>query len=158
MTVQITDSLDIEGMHAMVACDMFIEQHPRIVRLSDEAAEESCPGVISTGCHREFWASWSINCGKLYLVDVVGRFVLAGEEPLFAEWFSGLIWVGVGKRIGRPDIGYGLFERMLNIEVRNGVVLHQREWRFDSTGNEIQAPPDASPPFVGELPSWIRKK
>jgi hypothetical protein len=157
MTVQITDSLDIEGMHAMVACDMFIEPHPRIVRLSDEAAEESCAGALSTACHREFWASWAIKVGKLYLVDVIGRFVLVGEELLFAEWYSGTICAGAGKMLRRPTIGYGLCEREFEIEVQNGIVLQQREWRFDSSGNVIQATPDA-PPYVGELPSWIRKK
>ncbi len=153
MTMQLADNLDIDGMHGAVCCDMFIESHPRIVRLSDEAAEESCPGALSTACHREFWANWSIKDGKLYLVDVIGRFVLVGEELLFAEWYSGLMHVGVGKRFGRPGIGYGLFERMLDIEVKNGIVLQQREWRFDSTGNVIQEPTDAPPHYEGDLPA-----
>ncbi len=156
--MQITDGLDIEGMHAMVACDMFIDPHSKIVRLSDDEAEESCPGALSTACHREFWASWAIKGGKLYLVDVIGRFVMVGEELLFAEWYSGTIQAGVGKMLRRPTIGYGSCERLIEIEVKDGIVLHQREWRFDLSGNVIQAPPDAPPPYVGELPSWIRKK
>jgi len=56
MTVQIPDSLDIEGMPAMIRCDMFIELCPRIVRLDDEAASASYPGntpkVLESNCFR----------------------------------------------------------------------------------------------------------
>lgn len=148
MTVQIQDSLNLEGEPAQLACDMEITQHPRIRNLSDEEASELCAWAFSTNCHRNFLASWAIKDGKLYLVDIVGVYELIGDEPLFAGWYSGTLRAQAGKMIRRPSIGYSsICEREFEIEVKGGVVIRQWEEQYDLSKLSVEPGPDA-PPFL----------
>jgi len=148
MTVQIQDSLSLEGTPASLACDMEIAEHPRIRRLSDEEAAESSGWVFSTNCHRNFLASWAILDGKLHLIRVEGIYELIGDGSLFADWYSGTLLVPTGKIVRRPAIGYSsTHERELCIEVKNGVVIRQWEERNDFS-RRIADP--------GDVPSFLR--
>lgn len=158
MTVQIQDSLNLEGEPVSLACDMKISEHPRILKLNDEEAIESCAWVFSTSCHRDFMASWEIKDGKLYLVDVIGTYNLIGEELLFADWYSGTVRVQAGNFIRRPSFGYTQCEREFEIEVKDGVVIKTKERKYDESGRQTNVEADAPPPYEGELPSWIRSR
>lgn len=159
MTVQIQDSLNLNGEPARLACDMEISQHPRIRKLSCEEAGESCEWAFSTNCRRNFLASWAIKDGRLYLIDVIGIYNLIGEELLFAEWYSGTLRVQAGKMIRRPFIGYSsICEREFEIEVKDGVVTNTLERRYDEAGCATQPAADNPPPYTGEPPPWLRNR
>lgn len=143
MTVQIQDSLNLDGEPVSLASDMEISEHPRIRKLNEEAASASYSGAFSTACHRNFLASWAIKDGKLYLVDVIGIYNLIGEELLFADWYSGTLEAQAGKLIRRPGIGCdSRYEREFEIEVKDGVVIRQWEVLAD-----LSVPSDV-PPFL----------
>lgn len=149
MTVQIQDSLSLEGTPASLACDMEIAEHPRIRKLSDEEAFESCGWAFSTNCHRHFLASWAILDGRLHLIGVEGIYELIGDEPLFAGWYCGTLCVPTGKKVRRPAFGYSsTHERELYIEVKDGLVIRQWEERNDFS--KLIADPGA------DVPSFLR--
>jgi hypothetical protein len=132
MTVQVQDSLNLDGELVWIAGDMVIVPHPRIRKLNDEEAIESCEWTFSTACHRGFLANWEIKDGKLYLIDVIGIFNLIGEELLFAEWYSGRLCVQAGAIIKRPSFGYDSGrERDIEIEVKDGMVIRRHEAKCD---------------------------
>lgn len=151
MTVQIYDSLNLEGTHTSIACDMGIAEHRRIRKLNVEEAGASYPGVFSTPCRRNFLASWAIKDGRLYLIDIIGIYSLIGEELLYADWYSGTLCIPAGEMIRRPHIGYsGIYERELYIEVMGGIVIRQSEKRHDL--KECFADPGQ------DAPSFLRRR
>jgi len=105
--------------------------HPRIWASHD--------GRLSTACWRGYIATWEIKDGRLYLVELSDRhtYRLEGDEPLFAEWFSGALSFlcdGVTTDIQGPyDIGDGtgpslqiVFRKAAKMQIRAGVVTQIR--------------------------------
>lgn len=56
--------------------------HPRVV-------EGKRPIAVIGGPVRTYVATWEIKDGRVYLVELTGGYRLEGNEPLFADWFSG---------------------------------------------------------------------
>ena len=105
--------------------------HPRIWASHD--------GQLSTACWRGYIATWEIKDGRLYLVELSDRYTyrLEGEEPIFAEWFSGdldFLCDGVTTDIPGPyDVGDGrdpsleiVFRKAAKMQIRAGVVTKIR--------------------------------
>lgn len=93
------------------------EAHPGVIH--DESADDH----FSTACQKGYTSDWQIANGKLYLTGLSGSYGLVGDEPLFAEWFSGTASIGYG-----PDWdAYSYYEKLLHIEFDHGVVVGMRE-------------------------------
>lgn len=127
MTAQFHEGLVLDGQRLSLACEPKIPEHPRIKKVSEEEANVSNPFVFSTACWRNYMGSWKIEEGRFYLVGIIGIYELVGDEPLFAEWFSGTLRVPIGNMTEYVHMGYASkYERELFIDVKNGLVV-QRE-------------------------------
>ena len=125
MTAQIHEIVIYEGEQMALASDPGIpEDHPKIV-LDTEFNQDStegltmvinpAPGVAattvagqtkdpkypsilnSTACWRQYIGTWEIKDGKLYLVDIIGKYKKIGDEPIFADWFTGRLKIPMGE-------------------------------------------------------------
>jgi hypothetical protein len=154
MTAQAHENLVYEGERtSMAACPPLPASHPRIVALSPQElrTRKDLPSVVgSTACWRGYIGSWEIREGRLYLTGVVGRYEMLGDEPVFAEWFSGVLRVPRGGLLQYVHMGYeSVYERDLYLKIEGGAVVET--WTVDNRksggGDEGAAAP----------PSWWRK-
>ena len=114
-----------------MACELDIPSHPRIVQISEKEAVESQPFIFSTACWRHYVGSWEIKNGQLYLVGIVGIYKLNGDDPLFADWYSGTLRVPIGDMCEYVHMGYAsVYERELFIVIQKGIVVSQYEKTF----------------------------
>ncbi len=126
MTAQIHEKIRYQGNRmGLATCPDFPEDHPRIIRLSDEEAFANDPSgmIFSTACWREYIGSWSIRRGKLYLTKLEGRFRLEGQEAIFADWFTGELHIPQGKVVDHIHMGFDtVYEEEIIFSLEKGVV------------------------------------
>ena len=129
MTAQVGEILIYEGSEVRMSFCPPIPDHIRIADFSNEkletlAKKENLPSVIfSTACWRGYIGTWEIKDGRFYLVKLSGRFELKGDEPLFADWFTGVLRIPQGEMLQYVHMGFGtVFEEELHIKVENGIV------------------------------------
>jgi len=128
MTAQVYEKLIYEGKEAsMASCPPLPENDPRIKELKDDEIEEGRSIVFSTACWRRYIGTWEINEGRFYLVDVIGKYKIVGESPIFADWFSGVIRIPRGKMLLYVHVGFGsVYEEELHLKIENGLVVETR--------------------------------
>ena len=124
MQPQKYDFLIFEGRKTAMMCALPLpENHPRVVELSwQEAERRPYPErVMWEGFHtcRLHFATWEIRDGRLYLHSIAGYYRLEGDEPLFADWCTGILRVPQGDEIQSREIVYALD---VDIVVERGVV------------------------------------
>jgi hypothetical protein len=62
-----------------------------------------------------------------YLIGLRGQFMLVGNEPLLADWFSGVIRIPRGKMLHYVHMGFGsVYEQELHIKIEQGRVVRSR--------------------------------
>lgn len=126
MTAQIHEILIYDGNETSMAfCPPLAEDNPRIKRLTDEEFKEDGLGgiIFSTACWRGYKGTWEIKEDRFYLVGLKGRYRLTGSEPLFADWFTGVLRIPRGEMILYVHMGYGsVFEEELHVKVEQGIV------------------------------------
>ena len=94
-----------------------------------------------TALWRGYTGTWTIEGGRLYLVKLAGTVRRAEviedvglshlfpdyPDGVFAHWYSGEIRCPMGEMLKYVHGGYGCsFEQDLFIEIKNGVVIHER--------------------------------
>lgn len=138
MTAQVHERLIIDGEETSMAfCPPLPEQHPRIFEPGPgEGAKARSDSILgSTACWRGYQGTWAINDGRLYLVDLRGRFQLREGEPVFADWFSGVLRLPKGEMLQYVHMGFGsIHEQEVHVRVEKGVVLTTRV--IDNRGKE----------------------
>lgn len=93
MTVQTHEKFFLNGIQTSMAfCPQLPATHSRIVSSAGDHP-------ISSMCWRQYVASWEIKNQKLYLIGISGKFQLVGDEPLLADWFSGVLRVSTGEAV-----------------------------------------------------------
>lgn len=134
MTAQIHEKIRYKGKRmGLATCPDFPEDHPRIIRLSEEEAFANDPSgmIFSTACWREYIGSWSIRRGKLYLTKLEGRFHLEGKDAIFAEWYSGELRIPGGEILEYVHVGFNsIYEEELILSVEQGVVTDTKTIEF----------------------------
>ena len=152
MTAQFHEGLIYEGKPCTMAfCPPLPVGHPRIAELTEEEMRESELDFIcsSTGCWRQYIGEWEIKDGRFYLVKISGRFQLKSEEPLFADWFSGVLRITKGERLLYVHMGFGsVYEEELHVKIERGIVTKTRE--LDNRGKEF----DEDELGWQNLPGW----
>ena len=84
--------------------------------------------MISTACWRGYVGSWEIKNDKFYLTGLSGEYQLIGEEPLLADWFTGVIRVPQGEMLRYVHMGFGsVYEEELHIKIVKGKVVKRRK-------------------------------
>ena len=135
MTAQIHELLTIDGRNTSMAfCPTFPLDHPRIVERDPAEPLQQEDGIMySTACWRGYQGTWEIKDGKFYLTSLHGRFRLLGEEPLLADWFSGMLRIPVGELLHYVHMGFGsVYEEEAHIRISEGLVVETR--RIDNRG------------------------
>lgn len=140
MTAQIPELLILnEEETSMTFCPSLPVGHPRVVEAStdpNEREEGDSFILYSTACWRQYRGTWEIKDGKFYLVSLQGRFRLLGEEPLLADWFTGVIRIPRGEMLQYVHMGFGsVFAQELHIKIEQGVVVNERV--IDNRGKEF---------------------
>lgn len=130
MTAQIGERLILDGKPTSMAfCPTLPENHPRITEVSLEEARQDDENAIlfSTACWRGYQGTWQIADGRFYLVGLRGRWRLSGDEPLLADWFSGVLRIPQGQMLHYVHMGYGsVYEQEIHIRIEKGAVVASR--------------------------------
>lgn len=130
MTAQIHENLIFEGEETSMAfCPPIPKNHPRIEEIAMEDAMKEATGTVlfSTACWRGYQGTWEIKDRRFYLIGLSGRFRLRGEEPLFAEWFSGVLRIPKGEMLQYVHMGFGtVHEEELHVTIKEGKVISSR--------------------------------
>jgi hypothetical protein len=121
MTAQIHERLILDGRQVTMDCVPGLpSRHPRIVAASPTAQPNDFTGT--TACWRRYVGSWELRNRKLYLVGLEGRYELVAGPPLFADWFSGVLSVPVGRQLHYVHMGFeSVYEEELLIAIYHGI-------------------------------------
>jgi len=131
MTAQIHEILIYEGEElSMAYCPPFPEGHPRIVVVDPQPGTyepEDSMILFSTACWRRYQGSWEIQDGCFYLVGLRGFYRLTGDEPLLADWFTGVLRIPKGPILHYVHMGFGsVYEQELHVNIEQGQVTESR--------------------------------
>lgn len=128
MTAQAHERLIIDGEETSMAfCPPLPEGHPRIAQAGPDEACASDSFVFSTACWRRYVGTWEIREGRFYLVGIEGIYKLLGDDPLLADWFTGVLRVPRGEMLQYVHMGFGsVFEEELHIKIEEGIVTRSR--------------------------------
>ena len=140
MTAQIHEILIYEGEElSMAYCPPIPEGHPRIVQVEVDKREydpQEGKFLFSTGCWRRYQGSWEVKGGRFYLTGLRGLYQLVGDEPLLADWFSGILRIPRGKLLQYVHMGFGsVYEKELHVKIEQGVVVSSR--MIDNRGKKF---------------------
>jgi hypothetical protein len=134
MTAQVHERIILEGEErSMAFCPPIPRDHPRITGLEyDEVRKGVEAGSItsfiySTACWRRYIGTWKLDDGRLYLVALDGVYRVVGDEPIFADWFTGVLRIPSGNMLHYVHMGFGsVYEFETHIKIENGVVIEER--------------------------------
>ena len=125
MTAQYKEMLIYEGkLSAMAFCPLLPENDARIIKLNDDEIEDIDSMFFSTACWREYIGTWVIEGGKFYLLNIIGRYKITSDSPIFADWFSGVLRIVEGKKLLYVHMGFGtVYEKEIHIKISKGSVI-----------------------------------
>jgi hypothetical protein len=138
MTAQIHETLILDGARTSMAfCPPLPHAHPRVVAVGvNEQTEETRWLASSTACWRRYVGTWEVRDDRLFLVGLTGAYTLVGADPLFADWFTGVLRVPRGRELESVHMGFGsLYEEELHLRVEEGIVTGRRQ--IDNRGKQI---------------------
>lgn len=97
MTPQVHEKLIFNGREvALSYCPPLPGSHRQLVELTDAELrnrEIDDPLIFTDACWRRYIGTWEIRDDNLFLVDITGRFVMTGDEPIPADWFTGILQI-----------------------------------------------------------------
>jgi hypothetical protein len=141
VTAQVHEKLIYEGeMMSIAFCPHLPARHPRILEVDpEEARGEDLPSILfSTACWRQYIGTWEIRDGRFYLVDITGRYKMVGDDPIPADWFSGVIRIPRGEILHYVHMGFGsVYEQEIHVKVKDGQVVRSRV--IDNRGKEFDS-------------------
>lgn len=130
MTAQAHEKLIYDGEETSMAFCPPVPEHSRIVKVDAQ--------VRMTSFWRGYIGTWEIKNDRFYLTNLSLGFKLKGDEPLFADWFTGMLRIPKGEELLYVHMGFGtIFERELHIHIKNGLVIKTQE--IDNRGKEHDA-------------------
>ncbi len=131
ITAQIHERLKYEGEDlSMAYCPPVPIGHPRILEIDIEKRDydpQDSVILFSTACWRRYQGSWEVKGGRFYLTGLRGLYRLVGDEPLMADWFTGMIRIPKGRLLQYVYMGFGsVYEKELHVKIEAGVVTGSR--------------------------------
>jgi hypothetical protein len=129
MTAQAHEKLILDGEETSMAfCPPLPESHPRVVDRTDEHMTPQDSFLIGvTACWRGYVAKWELRNGRFYLLEIRGKYEVTGEEPLFADWFSGVLRIPRGQLLQYVHMGFAsVYEEELHIKIERGMAVKSR--------------------------------
>ncbi|MEQ1830291.1 MAG: hypothetical protein ABL921_30320 [Pirellula sp.] len=141
MTAQIHENLILNGERTtMASCPTVPSDHPLIVAATswDHDDDDSHRILCSTACWRRYRGTWEIKDGRLYLLALKGSYGVATSEPIFADWFTGLLRVPQGELLEYVHLEFGsVYETELFLDIEDGIVVDS--WTKDNRGKTHDA-------------------
>ncbi len=129
MTAQIHEILIWDGQRLSIAYTPPLS-HDRELIVSvelNECDDETRWMISSTACWRGYQGTWEIREGRFYLVSLTGRFRLNSNEPVFADWFCGVLRIPRGELIEYVHMGFGsVYAEELHVKIDGGMVIDSR--------------------------------
>jgi hypothetical protein len=132
MTAQVHEQLILDGVvTSMAFCPRIPEDHPDIRKLSDTEIHNGLAGnvssiIFSTACWREYIGTWMVRDNRFYLVDIVGRYQVTTDIPIFADWVKAVLHIPKGELLQYVHMGFGsVYEFEHHIEIKDGQVINQ---------------------------------
>jgi len=139
MTAQIGDRLFINNTEHTLACE------PLSRYLYDNKVEKLFASV-STACYRGYCATWKIEDGKIYLLDVEAprpisrrkqndfvepisamQKLFPGQSNVFAFWVNGMLKIQSGGILEYVHIGYeSVYQTDIFLKFENGVLIDEK--------------------------------
>lgn len=143
MTVQMHENLILNGNEITMAfCPPLPKNTKLLVELNDEEAQQAVKKhkhgdiIFSTACWRGYMGTWEIIDNKFYLKDIIGRYQKTTDDPIFADWFTGVLRIPQGELLQGIHMGFAsVYEKELHIKIDKGVVVKQAE--IDNTNKNI---------------------
>jgi hypothetical protein len=133
MTAQIHEILILDGRQTSMAfCPPLPKDHPRVIEIDREKAwhdpqtwkDGANPILFSTGCWRGYQGTWEIVGQHFYLVGLRGRYRILGEQPILADWFSGVLRISAVESLQFAKRGFGIdHEEEIYVEVVGGKIV-----------------------------------
>lgn len=135
MTAQVHERLIIDGEETSMAfCPPLPYGHPRIIEVDDESSYDD--PFSSTACWRGYIGTWEIRDDRFFIVGLRGRYRLVGNEPIFADWFTGVLRIPRGEFLQYVHMGFGsVYEQELHVKIESGVVV--RSLMVDNRGKKF---------------------
>ncbi len=83
--------------------------------------------VFTTACWRGYIGTWEIKDGRFYLVNITGRYKIIGNDPIPADWFTGVIQIPQGEVLHYVHMGFGsVYEQEIHVKIEKGKVVKSR--------------------------------
>lgn len=128
MTAQLNENLILDDgtRKYMNFCPPLPEQHPRLIELTNAEIQKEAtnPLIFSTACWRRYIGTWEIKDGCLYLVAITGQYKIVGDEPILADWFTGVVRFPEGKLLHYVHMGFGsVYEFEMHIRIEKGKIM-----------------------------------
>jgi len=99
---------------------------------------------------------WEIRDGRFWLVSLRGRFRFDSDEPVLADWFTGVLRIPRGDMLAYVHMGFGsVYEEELHIAIERGVVtrtevIDNKHRNLDLAEIERQNLPGGESFFAGD--------
>ncbi len=125
MTAQVREILIIKGEKYGLSCVPAIPENAEYLeKLEPDKGKKFLSGIFdSTACWRKYIGTWEIKDDKFYFLDIKGLYRKKNKDPIFAEWYSGIIKYPKGKLLKRIHLAFAsVYEEEVQITVENGIV------------------------------------
>jgi hypothetical protein len=139
MTAQIGDRIFINNIEHTLACE------PLSRYLYDNKIEKLFRNV-STACFRGYWATWEINDGKIYLLNIEAprpisrkkqnesvepisamQNLFPGQIKVFACWVNGTLKIQSDRILEYVHLGYeSIYENDIFLRFENGILIDEK--------------------------------
>jgi tetratricopeptide (TPR) repeat protein len=130
VTAQVHERLIFNGEEtSMACCPPLPFGHARVVASNpgETAPDKHDYIFFSTACWRHYIGTWEIKDSRFFLAKIHGVYKLLGQEPLLADWFTGLLRVPRGKMLGYVHCDFlSVYEEEVRVKIENGVVVGSR--------------------------------
>lgn len=139
MCQQEREKLYWDGQEVRFYGEPEIIRHPRISRSGSNA-------IRSTGCYRGYIGTWILQKNNLFLANIEGGYKVIGEDPIFADWITGIFHICEGYYGRRQKSGYLL-------EIENGV-LKSKTYQVTPKPSSVE---DLEFLDISDPPEYLRK-
>lgn len=124
MTAQVDENLIFDGNKTSIAFHPPLpSSHPGIIKVDNRNSKNVAPIIGSTACCRGYIGTWEIRNDQLYLIDIVGCYQMIDNNPIFADWVSGLMRVPQGKLVYCDRSGAKVYEQEIHLRIEQGMVI-----------------------------------
>jgi hypothetical protein len=122
MTVQVKEKLILNGEMTTMENTPAVPAKDRRIAVVD-VPEHSI--AVTSACWRKYRGTWEVSDDRFYLVEIEGMYVIRGDAPVLADWFTGELVIPQGSVLEGVRRGSRqVHEQDLLISVENGVVIN----------------------------------